>query len=120
RRFLSQQPSGAVQHQYLGEPKRRGDASRGGHLEACLERCAHPQPKHARRAIYRSEFRSLQIDSIGQKLSGAESVDQDEAHTMNSRIMPGIVAMLVLPFSLSASLGGDTASVQADVAKFQG
>ena len=39
---------------------------------------------------------------------------------MNSRIMHGIFAMLLLPFPASASLGGDVASVQTDQAKMQG
>jgi Protein of unknown function (DUF2844) len=39
---------------------------------------------------------------------------------MNSRIMPGIFVMLALPFTLSASLGGDVTSVQEDRAKMQG
>jgi len=39
---------------------------------------------------------------------------------MKSTITCGIVAILTLPFSLSASLGRDAASVQEDVAKMQG
>ncbi|MGB6198057.1 MAG: DUF2844 domain-containing protein [Candidatus Acidiferrales bacterium] len=39
---------------------------------------------------------------------------------MKSKIMRGLLIMLVLPFPLSASLGGDVASVQADQAKMQG
>jgi hypothetical protein len=39
---------------------------------------------------------------------------------MKSRIMRAMFAMLALPLSLSASLGGEVASVQADRAKMQG
>lgn len=39
---------------------------------------------------------------------------------MKSRILPGILVILALPFPLSASLGGDFTSVQSDQAKFQG
>lgn len=39
---------------------------------------------------------------------------------MNLRTMPSLLAMLALPFSLSASLGGGVASVQTDQAKLQG
>ena len=39
---------------------------------------------------------------------------------MKSTITCGIVAILTLPFSLSASLGRDATSVQEDVAKMQG
>jgi hypothetical protein len=39
---------------------------------------------------------------------------------MNSRIMSGIFVMLAFPFAMSASLGGDATSVQADQVKMQG
>jgi hypothetical protein len=39
---------------------------------------------------------------------------------MKSRIMRGMFAMLAFPLSLSASLGGDVTSVQADQVKMQG
>ncbi|MGA2606720.1 MAG: DUF2844 domain-containing protein [Terriglobia bacterium] len=39
---------------------------------------------------------------------------------MKSRIIHGIFVILALPFPLSASLGGDFTSVQADQAKMQG
>ena len=39
---------------------------------------------------------------------------------MKSTITCGIVAILTLPFSLSASLGRDATSVQEDVARMQG
>ena len=39
---------------------------------------------------------------------------------MKSTITCGIVAILTLPFSLSASLGRDATSVQEDAAKMQG
>lgn len=39
---------------------------------------------------------------------------------MKSKIMGGILALLVFPLPLSASLGGDVTSVQADQAKMQG
>jgi Protein of unknown function (DUF2844) len=39
---------------------------------------------------------------------------------MNSRIMSGVLVMLAFPFTISASLGGDVTSVQADRAKMQG
>jgi hypothetical protein len=39
---------------------------------------------------------------------------------MNSRILSGILVTLAFPLAMSASLGGDTASVQADQAKMQG
>ncbi len=38
---------------------------------------------------------------------------------MNSRIVQGLLVILALPFPLSASLGGDAASVQADQVKMQ-
>jgi Protein of unknown function (DUF2844) len=38
---------------------------------------------------------------------------------MNPRITSGIFVMLAFPFTISASLGGDATSVQADVAKMQ-
>src|ERR1700686_155200 len=41
-------------------------------------------------------------------------------HAMKSRILPGMLAILALPFSVRASLGGDATSVQADRAKMQG
>ena len=39
---------------------------------------------------------------------------------MKLKIVEGLLLMLAVPFTLSASLGGDTTSVQADVAKMQG
>ena len=39
---------------------------------------------------------------------------------MKSRILRGIFAILALPFSLRASLGGDATSVQTDREKMQG
>jgi hypothetical protein len=39
---------------------------------------------------------------------------------MNSTIMRGLFAILALPFPVSASLGGDVSSVQADQMKMQG
>jgi hypothetical protein len=39
---------------------------------------------------------------------------------MNSKMLRGLFAVLVLPFPASASLGGDATSVQADQAKMQG
>jgi Protein of unknown function (DUF2844) len=39
---------------------------------------------------------------------------------MNSRIISGMLLMLALPFTMSASLGGDANSVQMDQAKIQG
>jgi hypothetical protein len=39
---------------------------------------------------------------------------------MNSRIMSGMLVMFAFPFAMSASLGGDVTSVQADQAKMQG
>jgi len=39
---------------------------------------------------------------------------------MKSRILSGMFAILALPFSLRASLGGDATSVQADREKMQG
>ena len=39
---------------------------------------------------------------------------------MKLRIVEGLLVMLAIPFTLSASLGGDTNSVKADVAKMQG
>jgi hypothetical protein len=39
---------------------------------------------------------------------------------MNSRIMSGIFVMLAFPFAMSAALGGDATSVQADQVKMQG
>jgi hypothetical protein len=39
---------------------------------------------------------------------------------MNSRIMSGMLAMFAFPFAVSASLGGDVTSVQADQARMQG
>lgn len=39
---------------------------------------------------------------------------------MKSKILRGMLAILVLPFPLCASLGGDVGSVQTDQAKMQG
>jgi hypothetical protein len=39
---------------------------------------------------------------------------------MNSRIVRGLFALLLLPFPALASLGGDVTTVQADQAKMQG
>ena len=39
---------------------------------------------------------------------------------MNSRILRGLFALLLLPFPALASLGGDVTTVQADQAKMQG
>ena len=39
---------------------------------------------------------------------------------MNSRMVSGMFAMLAFPFAMSASLGGDATSVQADQARMQG
>src|SRR5580704_3832847 len=39
---------------------------------------------------------------------------------MNSRIISGMLVMLAVPLTISASLGGDANSVQADQAKMQG
>ena len=39
---------------------------------------------------------------------------------MNSRILSGILVTLAFPLVMSASLGGDATSVQADQAKMQG
>jgi Protein of unknown function (DUF2844) len=39
---------------------------------------------------------------------------------MNSTIIRGLLAILVLPFPASASLGGDVSTVQADQVKMQG
>jgi hypothetical protein len=39
---------------------------------------------------------------------------------MNARITSGVFVMLAFPFTISASLGGDVTSVQADQAKMQG
>src|SRR5271170_8397472 len=39
---------------------------------------------------------------------------------MNLRILRGLFALLLLPFPLFASLGGDVTTVQADQAKMQG
>src|SRR5580704_12594360 len=41
-------------------------------------------------------------------------------HTMNSRILRGLFVLLLLPFPVFASLGGDVTTVQADQAKMQG
>jgi Protein of unknown function (DUF2844) len=49
-----------------------------------------------------------------------QPVVKREPILMKSRIMRSMFAMLALPLSLSASLGGDVASVQADQAKMQG
>jgi hypothetical protein len=39
---------------------------------------------------------------------------------MNSRILRGLFALLLLPFPVLASLGGDVTTVQADQTKMQG
>ncbi|HKV64586.1 MAG TPA: DUF2844 domain-containing protein [Candidatus Acidoferrum sp.] len=39
---------------------------------------------------------------------------------MNSRILRGLIAILVLPFPVLASLGDDVSTVQADQVKMQG
>lgn len=39
---------------------------------------------------------------------------------MKLKLVAGLLLMLAVPFIVSASLGGDTTSVQADVAKMQG
>lgn len=48
------------------------------------------------------------------------SSSQDRKRAMNSRIISGVLVMLALPFTMSASLGGDVNSVQMDLAKMQG
>jgi Protein of unknown function (DUF2844) len=49
-----------------------------------------------------------------------KTTGRGKGHAMNLRIMHGILAVLLLPFPASASLGGDVTSVQTDQIKMQG
>jgi hypothetical protein len=60
------------------------------------------------------------IESSDSEQGTSTSSSQDRKRAMNSRIISGMLVMLAVPLTMSASLGGDTNSVQADQAKMQG
>ncbi len=53
------------------------------------------------------------------KMDCTAAIRRVRTHTMKPTILFGMFAMLAFPFAAAASLGGDAASVQNDVAKMQ-